>query len=226
VAPDFPGLGLAARPTDFDYTWSGLARWLGEAVDALEIDQCHLVVHDIGGPIGIEWAVRHPDRVLSLTALNSMIALASFRRPWSMAPFAVRGLGELWLWAAPEFAYVPLFYAQGIANRALVSRAEVLAYRELVLREDRGRAFLKICRGFELTAEKQRLLWDGLRERTFEAQIIWAERDPAIGRSELNTYRRLLEIDHPILFPAKHFLQEDHADPLARAISDFASPLA
>ena len=31
LAFDFPGLGLAARPEDFDYSWSGLARWLGDA---------------------------------------------------------------------------------------------------------------------------------------------------------------------------------------------------
>ncbi len=71
VALDFPGLGLADRPRGFDYSWSGLARWLGEAIDALELDRCHLVVHDIGGPIGCEWAVRNPERVLSLTALNT-----------------------------------------------------------------------------------------------------------------------------------------------------------
>ena len=50
IAVDFPGLGLAERPERFDYSWSGLARWLGEAVDALGLQRCHLVVHDIGGP--------------------------------------------------------------------------------------------------------------------------------------------------------------------------------
>src|SRR4051812_2993981 len=54
VAFDFPGLGLADRPERFDYSWSGLARWLGEALDVLELDRVHLVVHDIGGPIGCE----------------------------------------------------------------------------------------------------------------------------------------------------------------------------
>jgi haloalkane dehalogenase len=71
VAFDFPGLGLAERPSDFDYSWSGLARWTGQAIDALGIDRCHLVVHDIGGPIGFEWAITHPKRVSSLTVLNS-----------------------------------------------------------------------------------------------------------------------------------------------------------
>src|SRR5919106_194640 len=91
VALDLPGLGLADRPERFDYSWSGLARWLGSAVDALELDRCHLVVHDIGGPIGCEWAIRNPERVHSLTALNMMLEVAGFRRPWSMRPFAVPG---------------------------------------------------------------------------------------------------------------------------------------
>src|SRR5215211_6361767 len=37
VAFDYPGLGLAERPEDFDYTWSGLARFTGAALDALDI---------------------------------------------------------------------------------------------------------------------------------------------------------------------------------------------
>src|SRR3954467_4073360 len=38
VAFDLPGLGLAERPANFDYTWTGLGRWTGEAIDALGID--------------------------------------------------------------------------------------------------------------------------------------------------------------------------------------------
>ncbi|HSI81395.1 MAG TPA: alpha/beta fold hydrolase, partial [Solirubrobacterales bacterium] len=89
VAFDFPGLGLAARPEAFDYSWSGLARWTGEALDALGIERCHLVVHDIGGPIGFEWAIRHPNRVGSITALNTLVDVSAFHRPWSMRPFSI-----------------------------------------------------------------------------------------------------------------------------------------
>ena len=94
IAFDFPGLGLADRPADFDYSWSGLSRWMGQAIDALGIERCHLVVHDIGGPIGCEWAVRNPDRMISLTALNTMLGVAGFHRPWSMQPFSIRWIGS------------------------------------------------------------------------------------------------------------------------------------
>lgn len=225
IAFDLPGLGLADRPRGFDYSWSGLARWLGEAIDALEIDRCHLVVHDIGGPIGCEWAIRNSDRVHSLTALNTMLDPATFTRPWQMRPFAVRGLGEAWLRATPRPLFAALFRAQGIADRRAISTAEIYAHHALLTRLDRGRAFLRIMRGFELTEQKRRFLWDGLANRPFPARIVWGERDPALGISQLRIAQRVLGVEEPELLPAKHFLQEDQAAALAYAITDQVAPL-
>ena len=225
LAFDLPGLGLADRPVDFDYSWSGLAGWMGQALDALEVDRCHLVVHDIGGPIGCEWAARSPERVLSLTALNTMLGLASFQRPWTMAPFAVPGLGRIWLGSLSRWAFAQLFYLQGVADPGAVPRHQVYAHYELLRRADGGRAFLRIMRGFELTEAKQRLLWDGLAMRHYPTRIVWGERDPAIGLDQLQLAQRALGVEEPIVLPAKHFLQEDHATAVAQAIADLAAPL-
>jgi haloalkane dehalogenase len=225
IAFDMPGLGLADRPENFDYTWSGLAQWTGEAIDALGLERCHLVVHDIGGPIGCEWAVRHPTRVMSLTVLNTMLNVATFRRPWVMQPFAIRGIGEAWLRATPQFVFSELFYRQGIANRAATSRDEVSAYRALLVHRDGGRAFLRIMRGFELTAQKQSLLWDGLADRSYPARIVWGEQDPALDIKLLRVAQEVLRVDDPIRLPAKHFLAEDQAPAIAYAIADLAAPL-
>jgi pimeloyl-ACP methyl ester carboxylesterase len=222
---DFPGLGLADRPVDFDYSWSGLARWTREAIDALGIDRCHLVVHDIGGPIGFEWAVRNPERVLSLTALNTIVGIAGFRRPWTMAPFAVRGIGRLWLASLNRWVMTRLFYLQGIADRSRVPPPQVLAYYDLLKREDGGRAFLRIMRGFELTEQKERFLWEGLAQRPYPARIVWGERDPALGLDQMRLAQRILRVDDPILLPAKHFPQEDQASAVAQAVADLAAPL-
>ena len=225
VAFDYPGLGLADRPDEFDYSWSGLARWTGDAIDALEIDRCHLVVHDIAGPIGIEWAIRNPSRVLSLTVLNTMLNVATFRRPWSMRPFATRGIGELWLWSTPRLLFTELMYRQGIADRSATTRGEVDAYRVLLRLRDAGRAFLKIMRGFELTEEKQRFLWEGLAERPYPTRIVWGEEDPALDTRLLEVAQKVLGVEDPIRLPAKHFLQEDQAPAIANAIGDLAAPL-
>jgi haloalkane dehalogenase len=223
VAFDYPGLGLADRPEDFDYTWSGLARFTGEALEALGIERCHLVVHDIGAPVGGEWAVRNPDRVLSLTALNSMLDVATFRQPWSMRPFSIRGLGELYLRSTTRYALAALIYLQAIKDRSATPRAEVYAYYDLLKREDGGRAFLRIMRGFELTEEKQRLLWEGLAERPYPAQVVWGVEDPALTEKHRLVVQDVLGVDDPILLPAKHFLVEDQAPAVAGAIAALAS---
>jgi haloalkane dehalogenase len=56
----------------------------------LGLDRFHLVVHDIGGPIGFEVATAVPERVLSMTVLNTIIEVQSFHRPWPTEPFAHR----------------------------------------------------------------------------------------------------------------------------------------
>lgn len=222
VAFDLPGLGLADRPQGFDYSWSGLARWFGQALDALEIERCHLVVHDIGGPIACSWAVGSPERVVSLTALNTILDPATFKRPWSMQPFAVRGLGEAWLAAMRPFPFSELVYMQAIANRSATPRHEVYAYYYLLKRLDGGRGFLRIMRGFELTDEKSRLLAGGLADRPYPARIVWGERDPVLGRQHLEIAKQVLGVEEPLVLPAKHFLQEDQAPAVAERVAALA----
>ena len=225
IAIDLPGLGLAERPEEFDYSWRGLAGWLAQAVDALELERCHLVVHDIGGPIGCQWAIANPDRVLSLTALNTMLDPAAFRRPWMMRPYATRGAGEVWLRATTRSAFAALFRSVGLANREATSTAEIYAHHALLRRSDRGRAFLQIMRGFDLDSETGRLLASGLAERPYPARIVWGEQDPVFGLEEMRVAQRVLGLDDAVLLPAKHFLQEDQAPALAYAVADLVAPL-
>jgi haloalkane dehalogenase len=225
TAFDFPGLGLADRPEGFDYSWSGLAAWTGEAIDALGLDRVHLVLHDIGGPIGFEWAIRNPDRVLSMTVLNTLVDVASFRRPWPMHPFSIRGVGEVWLRASPRFLFSEIFYWVGVANRTSVPRSDIYAHVALLRLRDRGRAFLKIMRGFELTEEKERFLHEGLGSRSYPARLVWGEGDRALGLDKLESCRRALGLEDAIMLPARHFLQEDHASEVGQAIADLAAPL-
>ena len=223
VAFDLPGLGLAERPRGFDYSWSGLAVWTGAAIDALEIERCHLVVHDIGGPVGFEWAIRNPDRVLSLTALNTLVDAASFHRPWPMHPFSYRGIGELWLRGMIAPAFAEVFYLEGVADRAAVPRAEVYAHHALLNRGDRGRAFLEIMRGFELTAAKERFFLDGLADRPYPAQVVWGARDRMLGEKRRLAVQQALGVESATLLEGKHFFQEDRPAEIADAVAALAT---
>jgi haloalkane dehalogenase len=221
VAFDLPGLGLAEKPEDFDYSWSGLGRWTGEAIDALSIERCHLVLHDIGGPVGLEWALRNRDRVLSLTVLDTLIDVAHFRRVWTMDLAAPPLIGPLWVATIRPPVARWLFYLQGIADRASTPAHEVDAHIALLHHDHGGSSFRRIVRGFELSEEKERFYTEGLREAGWPATILWADRDPALGEDRRGVFEEVLGVEAQVI-SAKHFLQEDRAQTVADTIAELA----
>jgi haloalkane dehalogenase len=221
VAFDLPGLGLAAKPGAFDYSWSGLGRWTGDAIEALGIDRCHLVLHDIGGPIGLEWALRNRDRVKSLTVLDTLIDVAHFRRVWSMNLARPPVLGPLWVATIRPPVARWLFYLQGIGDRSATPAHEVDAHIALLHRDGGGSSFRKIVRGFELTEEKEHFYTDRLREARWPATILWADSDPALGEERRRAFEDALGVEAKVI-SAKHFLQEDRAPDVADAIAGVA----
>jgi pimeloyl-ACP methyl ester carboxylesterase len=215
---DLPGLGFADRPNAFDYSWSGLARWVVDALDAARIDDFHMVVHDIGGPIGFEVIRRIPKRIRSLTVLNTLLHVASFRRPLVMEPYAHRGTGWLWLQGMRTPLVIPLLRAVGMHGGP--TNAELRAYGALLLRGDGGRAFLKIMRGFERTQEFEDGIVAALRGRGFPAQVIWGAQDPAL---KMDRYApgicRVLGLENWHQARGKHFLQEDSPTEIADRVA-------
>jgi pimeloyl-ACP methyl ester carboxylesterase len=222
VVWDLPGFGLAERPADYDYSWSGLGRFAVAAARTLELARFHLVVHDIGGPVGFELAAAMPERVASLTILNTMIDVASFTPPWSMRPFTRRGIGELWMAGLTRPAFRYLMRLQGIGDVNSVCRAELDAYLELMRGEDRGRAFLQAMRRSERTPEKQ-ALYRSVVGVSHPVQVVWAKDDPAL---KLDVYgeraRAAAGLERIDTLPGKHFFQEDQAPAIAQRIAALA----
>ena len=75
LAPDLPGLGESEEPPpSFDYSRAALSRFLDGLVAALGIqERLILVVHDIGGVMGIPWAAERLDRIRGVVITNSVV---------------------------------------------------------------------------------------------------------------------------------------------------------
>jgi len=223
VAFDLPGFGLADRPPGYDYSWTSLGRFCVAAVDALGLDRFHLVVHDIGGPVGFELASVMPGRIDSLTLLNTTIDVTAFKSPWTMEPFRHRGVGELWMRALNGPAFRFLMRLQGIGDTAAVSPAELNTYLALIKGPDRGRSFLQIMRSTERTAAKQDRYRAAVRDVPYPVQAIWAADDPAMTLAGYGEKARAAAgLDRLHTVPGKHFPQEDQAPALASQIAEFA----
>ncbi len=71
VAPDMPGYGAADKPRGFNHTVHGYAEHLGGVLAHLGIERAHLVLHDFGGAWGLSWGLRRPERMASVTLINT-----------------------------------------------------------------------------------------------------------------------------------------------------------
>jgi haloalkane dehalogenase len=223
VAFDLPGFGLAQRPAGYDYSWTGLGKFCVAAVDELGLDRFHLVVHDVGGPVGFELALAVPERIASLTLLNTTIDVTDFKSPWTMEPFRHVGIGEAWMRSlnGPTFRF--LMRLQGIKDTTAVTTAELDTYLRLIKGPDKGRAFLQVMRSSERTAAKQASYRSAVRDVPYPVQAIWGADDPTMtlavyGRKA----REAAGLASVITLPGKHFPQEDQAPAIAREIAEFA----
>lgn len=85
IAFDLLGHGLSEKP-DIAYTFEDHAAVLAAVADALEIDDAVLVLHDWGGPLGFDFALRHPGRVRAVAAMETF----PWRLSWSDFPRTMR----------------------------------------------------------------------------------------------------------------------------------------
>ena len=60
VAFDLPDFGETVAPAGFEHYTAGYAQLRRAALEALGVERVHLVLHDFGGPIGLDWAPATP----------------------------------------------------------------------------------------------------------------------------------------------------------------------
>lgn len=118
VAPDLRGYGDSDAPGAVsDYALPKLAGDIVGLIEALGSESAHLVGHDWGGSIAWALSARLPQRVRSLTILNSPHPVASAecrqireqqQKSWYMLLFQFPGIAEEWL-AKDDFANLRAF---------------------------------------------------------------------------------------------------------------------
>lgn len=223
VAVDLPGLGLADRPEDFDYTFPHFASFCAKVVDTLGLGNFHLVVHDIGGPIGFALAAQLKSRILSLTILNTWINVDTFRKPLPMRPFEKPVLGEAELLLITHLTWHYAFSTMAVKDTSGIPKEEVYAYVDLLKREDNGKAFLKIMRSFDHSEEFKQVCYQAVRNVYYPIQVIWGAEDPGLTYEEYGTeIKEAANLKDVYKLPAKHLLQEDQWQAIATRIVEQA----
>lgn len=71
IAPDYVGFGRSAAPSDFSYRPPAHATLIEALLQHLDTTNITLVLHDWGGPIGMAYALRHPEAIRRVVLMNT-----------------------------------------------------------------------------------------------------------------------------------------------------------
>ncbi len=217
IALDMPGYGRAQKPDAFDYTVEGYSRFLQRALEQLGIERAHLVLHDFGGPWGLEWAARNPDRLAGAVLINTG-AMIDYRWHYLARIWRTPGLGEL-------FQAVATRSGLRLALRHGNPRALPRPFVDRMYDDSDAatkRTILRLYRDTSDPGALGRRHADALRDLDVPALVVWGAHDPYLPVAWAERQREAFpSAEVVILRDSGHWPMADDPDALGRHIEPF-----
>ncbi len=208
VAVDYPGFGLSSARPGYSFKPREHSTVIERFVLALDLGEIGLMVQDWGGPIGLGFAGRHPDRIRALVICNTWAWPVQGTKRLEWFSKIMGGPGGRFL-ILNFNAFVNLLVPSGISRR--LSPAEMRAYRDpFPTRASRLPTAIfprEILHSREYLAEVE----SGLGRLSHKPTLIlWGDGDTAFRDRERERFEMLFPNHRTrILRGAKHFVQEE-----------------
>lgn len=221
IAVDHLGFGLSDRPPGAGYRPEDHARRFRRFVEAVcPAGPLTLVVHDFGGPIALDWALDHPDRLAHLVVTNTwMWPLdddAGMRRG---ARFIASPIGR-WMYRRLN-ASQKLIMPSAYADRRRLTPAIHAQYLNVFPDADsRERVLFALAQSLLGSSAYYRSLWDRrTRLRDVDAHLLWGLKDSAFQPHLLERWRQAMPHARVATFDdAGHWPHEETPDAYVRAL--------
>ncbi len=140
IAPDLIGYGRSDKPLDIIYSIDNQSKILGEFLDRLGLQKTALVVHDFGGPIGLLWAVRNPEKLERLAILNTFLhPKLPFLMDLLFLASKVPGVGKWFATPSGVAATIKL----GVSNKNVLTKELIETYQAPFKHMDAQKNFLR-----------------------------------------------------------------------------------
>jgi haloalkane dehalogenase len=226
IAVDHLGFGRSDRPLEADYSPEAHAARFREAMTALvPSGRVSLVVHDFGGPIALDWALDHPERLAHLVIVNSwmwpleddpsmsrVVRLAGsrlFRILYRRLNFSLRFI-------------MPAAYADRSRLTPAIHAQYLAVFPD---RDSRERVLFALARSLADSSRFYANLWERrARLAAVPVTVVWGMQDNAFKPAMLARWREA--ISHARLQPmegAGHWPHEELPDEFNRALAEALS---
>jgi pimeloyl-ACP methyl ester carboxylesterase len=218
IAPDWIGCGLSAKPDrrDFAYTPDAFIEALTGFIDTLELERFSLVVQGFLGSVGIQYALRHPEKIERLAILGAPVS------PDTKLPWKLQQLG--WPFVGDMLTQDPLLVDRTLegGSRYGISDADLDVYRRPFLKSsDAGRSLLATVRNLQL-AQTGTEIAAGLKQWEQPTLIVWGMKDPWLPFSQAEQLKSAMpNAELSKIEEAGHYPQEHWSEKVSDALIGF-----
>lgn len=219
IAMDHLGFGLSEKPPNFSYLPEAQAKNLDALLESLDLQEVTLVVSDWGGPVGLSYALAHPERIASVVITNTW--MWSVKSDWYYQGFSRFMGGALGRWLIRERN----FFASNVMRAAFGDKAKLTpAVHGQYLSALQDKADRKGCWTFprEIIGSSDWLdsLWQRREVLTKKRVLLaWGMKDIAFREKELLRWSGALPGARVVRYDdCGHYVAEEHGEDLAREI--------
>lgn len=224
VAPDLPGFGQSALPSDGNYTFENIARVVSAFVEHIELEKFAMYIFDYGAPIGLRVALRHPERITAIISQNGNAYEEGLSAGWD-------SMKEYWKQPTADYreslrsAFIPeatrYQYTHGVQDPSMVSPDGSALDDFYLARQGAHEVQLSLFTDYGTNVELYPKFQEYFRSRQPPLLALWGQNDPYFLPAGAEAFRRDLPKAQIRFFPTGHFALETHCEEIAEAIAAF-----
>ncbi len=232
IALDLIGMGASDKP-DIDYRFIDHYRYVEGFIEALDLHDITLIIHDWGAALGMEYARRHPDRVKAVAFMEGVLPPVfpqpSFEAMGEEMGNMFRALRDP-LQGEELVIENNIFVEQilpGFINRPL-DEAAMNAYRAPYLEKSARRPLLVWPRELPIAGEPADVLHILEAQRSFlqttelPMLLLYASPGALVPPALVPWYAQNIEhLETVFIGQGFHFIQEDQPEAIGRALADW-----
>lgn len=212
IAPDHTGFGLSDKPKNLKGTPQQHATNLEQFINKMGLEKFTLVVHDFGGPIGLSYAIKHPEKVKKIVMFNTWLwETKSVKEVQKIDKLLNSWIGKmLYL----NFNISPkMLLKKGFYNRSKLTKSIHRHYTGVFPDKASRNGLLRIGQSLAGSSDWYQEQWEQvsrIKDKPF--LILWGMKDKFIVPAYLQKWQQALSNAKVVKYECGHFVQEEKAD--------------
>ena len=187
IAPDHIGFGLSDKPQDWTYLPQQHAENLERLLESLNLNNITLIFDDWGGPIGMSYALKYPEKIKSIIVTNTW--LWPVQDDWYYRAFSGFMGGGIGRWLIRRYN----FFAWSVVKQAYGDKRrltpEVHRHFFQALPEGQRKGSYVFPKQIIGASDWLAGLWSQRAKLAGKVKLIaWGMKDIAFREKELNTW--------------------------------------